>query len=149
MQIRESATIARTWWDESLGRRVSVSSSEERESGVQWVKRDEVHPMSTAAGVEMRPMFGESFLTCWVKLEPGAGVPEHAHVHEQIGVVTAGSLTVTVEGETRTLSVGEAYLVSSDVPHGAVAGQDGAELVETFVPVREDFRELWERSKPS
>ena len=117
--------------------------------GVQWVKRDEVHPMSTAAGVEMRPMFGEGFLTCWVKLEPGAIVPQHSHVHEQIGVVTAGSLSVTVAGETRSLGVGEAYLVSPHVPHAATVGPDGAELVETFVPVREDFRELWERSKPS
>jgi quercetin dioxygenase-like cupin family protein len=70
-------------------------------------------------------------------------------VHEQIGVITSGSLTVTVEGETRVLGAGEAYLVSSDVPHGATAGPEGAELVETFVPVREDFRTLWESAKPS
>lgn len=117
--------------------------------GVQWVKREAVHPLSTAAGVEMRPMFGEGFLTCWVKLDPGAGVPQHSHVHEQIGVITAGSLQVTVDGETRSLAEGEAYLVSSHVPHEAVAGPEGAELVETFVPVREDFRELWERARPS
>ncbi len=126
-----------------------MSAENQGVGGVQWVKRDDVHPMSTAAGVEMRPMFGESFLTCWVKLEPGAGVPRHAHVHEQIGVITAGSLRVTAEGETRTLGAGEAYLVAPDVPHEATAGPAGAELVETFVPVREDFRELWERSKPS
>lgn len=123
--------------------------TEKDQAGVQWVNRDDVHPMSTAAGVEMRPMFGEGFLTCWVTLEPGAGVAQHSHVHEQIGVVTRGSLTVTAEGETRTLGVNEAYLVAPDVPHAATAGPEGAELVETFVPVREDFRELWERSKRS
>lgn len=126
-----------------------MSEETQGAGGVHWVKRDEVHPMATAAGVEMRPMFGEGFLTCWVKLEPGAGVPQHSHVHEQIGVVTAGSLSVTAEGETRLLASGEAYLVGPHVPHEATAGPDGAELVETFVPVREDFRELWERSKPS
>lgn len=124
-------------------------ATSEESNGVQWVTRAEVHPMSTAPGVEMRPMFGEGFLTCWVKLDPGAGVPAHAHVHEQIGVVTAGSLTVTVGDVTRTLGVGEAYLVASDVPHGASAGPDGCELVESFVPVREDFRKLWETSKPA
>ena len=126
-----------------------MSADNQGAAGVQWVKRDEVHPMSTASGVEMRPMFGESFLTCWVRMQPGAGVAQHSHVHEQIGVITAGSLTVTSDGETRTLGAGEAYLVGSNVPHAATAGPDGAELVETFVPVREDFRELWERSKPS
>lgn len=119
------------------------------QTGVQWVKRADVHPMSTAPGVEMRPMFGEGFLTCWVKLGPGAGVPQHAHVHEQIGVVTAGAIDVTVAGETRSLGVGEAYLVATNVPHAATAGPDGCELVETFVPVREDFRTLWEGSKPA
>jgi len=128
---------------------MAVAAEEQGKSGVRWVKRSEVHPMTTAPGVEMRPMFGDGYLTCWVRLEPGTGVPEHAHVHEQIGVITAGSLTVTAEGETRTVSVGEAYLVAPNVPHGAVAGSEGAELVETFVPVREDFRELWERSRPS
>ena len=126
-----------------------MSAGGQEAGGVQWVKRAEVHPMTTAAGVEMRPIFGEGFLTCWVKLEPGAGMPQHAHVHEQIGVLVAGSLSVTAEGETRTLTEGEAYLVGPHVPHAATAGPDGAELVETFVPMREDFRELWERSKPS
>lgn len=126
-----------------------MSTHSKENGGVQWVKRHEVHPMSTAPGVEMRPMFGEGFLTCWVRMEPGAGVPQHSHVHEQIGVVTGGSLRVTAEGETRLVTVGEAYLVAPHVPHEATAGPDGAELVETFVPVREDFRELWERSRPS
>ena len=117
--------------------------------GVQCLRRDDVHPMSTAPGVEMRPMFGEGFLTCWVKLDPGAAVPQHSHVHEQIGVITSGSLNVTAEGETRTVGVGEAYLGGPHVPHAPTAGADGAELVETFVPVREDFRDLWERAKPS
>lgn len=133
----------------NLKRGMAVSGDKRGESGVKWVRRSEVHAMSTAPGVEMRPVFGQGFLTCWVKLEPGAGVPEHSHIHEQIGVITAGSLTVTAEGETRTVAVGEAYLVGSHVPHGAIAGPEGAELVETFVPAREDFRELWERSKPS
>lgn len=126
-----------------------MSASGQGENGVQWLRREDIHPMTTAPGVEMRPMFGEGFLTCWVSLAPGAGVPEHAHVHEQIGVVTEGSLSVTVGGETRSIGTGEAYLVGPNVPHSAVAGPDGAELVETFVPAREDFRELWERSKPS
>jgi quercetin dioxygenase-like cupin family protein len=82
-------------------------------------------------------------------MDAGAGVGEHSHVHEQIGVLTRGSLTITVAGETRTLGPNEAYLVASNVPHAATAGPEGAELVETFVPVREDFRELWEQSKQS
>jgi quercetin dioxygenase-like cupin family protein len=76
-------------------------------------------------------------------MEPGAIVAEHSHVHEQLGVVVEGSVTLTVVGETRELVVGDAYLVPSDLAHNGVAGTDGVLLVETFVPVREDYANAW------
>lgn len=99
--------------------------------------------MSSAPGVEVRPIFGQSLLTCWITMAPGAGVPSHSHINEQSGVVVVGSVTITVNGESRVLSAGEAYLVAPNVVHEGVAGQDGAQLVESFTPVREDFREKW------
>ena len=83
-------------------------------------------------------------MTCWIKLEPGATVPAHTHIHEQSGVVIAGTVTLVANGEERVLGPGEAYLVTPDVEHSGVAGPDGAELIESFVPIREDFRQAWE-----
>lgn len=99
--------------------------------------------MSSAPGVEVRPIFGQSLLTCWITMQPGAGVPSHSHINEQSGVVVGGSVTITVNGESRVLQAGEAYLVAPHVVHEGVAGSDGAQLVESFTPVREDFREKW------
>jgi quercetin dioxygenase-like cupin family protein len=99
--------------------------------------------MSSAPGVEVRPIFGQSLLTCWITMAPGAGVPTHSHINEQSGVVIGGSVTITVNGESRVLTAGEAYLVAPDVVHEGVAGPDGAQLVESFTPVQEDFREKW------
>lgn len=99
--------------------------------------------MSSAPGVEVRPIFGQSLLTCWITMQPGAGVPSHSHINEQSGVVVGGSVTITVNGESRVLTVGEAYLVAPRVVHEGVAGPEGAQLVESFTPVREDFRETW------
>jgi quercetin dioxygenase-like cupin family protein len=119
---------------------VNVTGSEK---GATWVRRSEVPPFSPAPGIQIQPVIGESLMTCWIAMEPGAVVAEHSHVHEQLGVVVEGSVTLTVAGETRELVVGDAYLVPSDLAHNGVAGADGVVLVETFVPVREEYANAW------
>jgi quercetin dioxygenase-like cupin family protein len=108
-----------------------------------WVRRSEVPPFSPAPGIQVQPVIGESLMTCWIAMEPGAVVVEHSHVNEQLGVVVEGSVTLTVEGEARELVVGDAYLVPSDLVHSGVAGADGVLLVETFVPIREEYARAW------
>jgi quercetin dioxygenase-like cupin family protein len=108
-----------------------------------WVRRSEVPPFSPAPGIQVQPVIGESLMTCWIAMEPGAVVVEHSHVNEQLGVVVEGSVTLTVEGEARELVVGDAYLVPSDLVHSGVAGADGVLLVETFVPIREEYAKAW------
>jgi len=88
-------------------------------------------------------VIGKSLMTCWIAMEPGAVVAEHSHANEQLGVVVEGSVTLTVAGVTRELVVGDAYLVPSDLTHKGVAGADGVLLVETFVPVREEYAKAW------
>ena len=108
-----------------------------------WVRRSEIPPFSPAPGIQIQPVIGESLMTCWIAMEPGAIVAEHSHANEQLGVVVEGSVTLTVAGETRELVVGDAYLVPSDLAHSGVAGADGVLLVETFVPIREEYAKAW------
>ena len=108
-----------------------------------WVRRSEVPPFSPAPGVQVQPVIGESLMTCWIAMEPGAVVAEHSHVNEQLGVVVEGSITLTAAGETREMVVGDAYLVPPDLTHSGVAGADGVLLVETFVPIREEYAKAW------
>ncbi|MDF2762556.1 MAG: Cupin 2, conserved barrel domain protein [Thermomicrobiales bacterium] len=110
---------------------------------VTWVRRSEVPPFSPAPGIQIQPVIGESLMTCWITMEPGAIVAEHSHANEQLGVVVEGSVSLTVAGETRQLEVGDAYLVPSDLPHNGVAGAEGVLLVETFVPIREEYAKAW------
>ena len=90
---------------------VNETGSDSRSAkGATWVRRSEVPPFSPAPGIQIQPVIGESLMTCWIAMEPGAVVAEHSHVHEQLGVVVEGSVTLTVAGETRELVVGDAYL---------------------------------------
>jgi quercetin dioxygenase-like cupin family protein len=108
-----------------------------------WVRRSEVPPFSPAPGIQIQPVIGESLMTCWIAMEPGAVVAEHSHANEQLGVVVEGSVTLTAAGETRELVGGDAYFMPSDLAHSAVAGAEGVLLVETFVPVREEYARAW------
>jgi quercetin dioxygenase-like cupin family protein len=109
-----------------------------------WRRQSDIPAFSPAPGIRVQPVIGESLMTCWIDMDPAAVVAEHSHPNEQLGVVVAGSIEITVGGETRTLEVGDAYAVAPDRLHRGVAGPDGVVLVETFVPVREDYRRMWE-----
>jgi quercetin dioxygenase-like cupin family protein len=76
-------------------------------------------------------------------MEPGAVVVEHSHPNEQLGVVVEGSVSITAEGETREMVTGDAYVVPADMAHSGVAGAEGVLLVETFVPIREEYAKAW------
>ncbi len=74
-----------------------------------------------------------------IELDPGAEVPEHRHHHEQIGVCVAGSITITLDGVSRTFGPGGTWRILGDRPHVAVAGPEGAVAIEAFSPPRDDW----------
>jgi len=52
-------------------------------------------------------------------LEPGAAVPEHDHPHEQVGVITEGTITFVVDDEDRVVEAGDTYVIPGNEPHAA------------------------------
>jgi quercetin dioxygenase-like cupin family protein len=92
--------------------------------------------------VKARPIVGEKASVAVVELGPGAIVPEHRHAHEQIGLCIEGSITFTIDGERRELGPGGTWRITSNVPHDAVAGPQGAVVVDIFSPPRTDWDAL-------
>jgi quercetin dioxygenase-like cupin family protein len=74
-----------------------------------------------------------------IELDPGATVPEHSHVNEQVGFLVQGSLVFTVGGELGEIVSGGSWRILANVPHSVVAGPEGAVAVEAFAPAREDW----------
>lgn len=106
---------------------------------MKYLRIKEMLPLKPAEGVEIRALSGEKLTLACFALKKGAGVPEHAHPHEQIGMVLKGSVRLTVEGETRVMEAGDAYQVPSNAVHSGQALGEGAEIVEVFSPPREDL----------
>jgi len=92
--------------------------------------------------VQARVVDGERASIALVELAPGAVVPEHRHEHEQLGMVVEGKMTFTIDGRTRELGPGGTWRIPSNAPHDAVAGDDGAVVVDIFSPVRSDWDAL-------
>jgi quercetin dioxygenase-like cupin family protein len=107
-----------------------------------------LRPYAIWDGAVARAVHGEQLTMAVVELQPEVAVPEHRHVNEQLGFVTRGSITMTIGGESRELGVGETYVIATDVPHAAVAGPEGATVVDVFSPPRSDWEGL-ERLEPS
>lgn len=70
----------------------------------------------------------------------GAVGAVHAHPHRQVTYVERGRFEATVNGTTTVVAAGDCFFVAPDVPHGAVALEDGA-LIDVFAPARMDFIE--------
>jgi quercetin dioxygenase-like cupin family protein len=101
---------------------------------------------SSATPVEMQPGVvrctlndGERMMLIEVTLAQGAVVPLHTHPHEQIGYLASGRLLFEVGDERRELSVGDSWLVPSNVPH-QVTALDPSVAIDIFSPPREEYR---------
>ncbi len=58
------------------------------------------------------------------RLAKGAMLRLHQHANEQVGMIEQGKLRLIVEGEERTVSAGETYVIAPNAPHSVEALED-------------------------
>ena len=107
---------------------------------IQVFALDRAEGMSPLEGIEMRAVFGAGASLNLITLEAGAEIPPHTHPHEQIGIVVEGVEILLVEGREYHLGPMQAYVVPSEVEHGAFGGPEGCAVLDVFVPTREEYR---------
>jgi quercetin dioxygenase-like cupin family protein len=92
-----------------------------------------------APGVRARTFWGENLMLAVVEFDANASVPPHKHPHEQAGTVLTGEIVFVIDGESKTLSAGDLYLIPSEVEHSARAGDAPVQVLDIFTPVRQDL----------
>lgn len=102
---------------------------------------DSLPGFAPLAGIQMNVLAGARMMANWVRLEPGAEVPDHEHPHEQLGLVIEGEIDMTIGGETRRVGPGVAYVVPGGVRHAGVGGPNGCLVLDIFSPPRADYME--------
>ncbi len=108
----------------------------------------DMSPILLAEGLTARAVNGERITMALVDLEPNSKSPDHHHENEQLGFVVKGSIEFRVGDDKRVLHAGDSYVIPSDVPHQAVAGAEGATVLDIFAPVRADWEKL-DRLEPT
>lgn len=98
-----------------------------------------IAPIAVWENITARRVQGERITLAVVELGPGAVVPEHRHPSEQNGIVLQGELRFRIGEEERTLIPGGMWRILGDVPHAAVAGPQGAVVIDVFSPIRSDW----------
>jgi quercetin dioxygenase-like cupin family protein len=93
-------------------------------------------------GVVGRIVGGDRVTVAVIELDAGSVVPEHSHEHEQIGVCVAGSLDFRVGEERREVGPGDTWWIPGGAAHEVRTGPEGAVVVETWAPKRDDWAGL-------
>ena len=107
-----------------------------------------IPPQQVWEGIAARAVHGERLTLAVVELDPGAEVVEHSHDNEQLGIVLRGSIHFRIGDEERELGPGGTWSIPPNTPHEAMAGPDGASVIDIFAPVREDWGGL-EKQQPT
>jgi len=64
----------------------------------------------------------------------GTSVGRHTHFGEEVGYVQEGTLSVEIDGVTKTVKAGEAFIIPNGKPHNATnAGPGKASIVVTYI----------------
>ena len=87
-------------------------------------------------GLGFRPVLGERTMLNFVSFEPHTEAPMHVHVEEQIVLVLEGEFELDIDGDVRTMHVGDVAVVPSWVPHGARTHDTSCREVDVFNPPR-------------
>ncbi len=103
------------------------------------LKYADIVPTNPAPGLTRRILAcGGGMMGVEASFAKGAIGTVHVHPHEQITYVVSGKFEYEMDGEKFILVAGDSYYVAPDVPHGAVALEEGV-LIDIFTPQREDF----------
>ena len=90
-------------------------------------------------GVHIQTCAAEKMMLSIVDFEPHSVVEEHAHPHEQVGLLLQGRAVFTIGGEQKTLQPGDMWRIPGGVRHKVVVLDEPVKALDIFTPIREDY----------
>jgi quercetin dioxygenase-like cupin family protein len=101
---------------------------------------DELSRHTIFPGVRIQTCAADKMMLSVVDLEPHAVVEEHAHPHEQVGMLLQGRAIFFIGGEQKTLQAGDLYRIPGNVRHKVIALDAPVRALDIFQPIREEYR---------
>jgi len=116
-------------------------------------KKSELPDIELAPGARCKMYWGKGALVNWMTMDPGAEIPIETLNSERIMVVWKGSVDQLINGEFVTMRQYNTVTNWTNTPHrdfvylqkgaenAVKAGEEGAEILELYWPVRLDYVE--------
>lgn len=101
-----------------------------------FVKPELIEAVEYVPGLQFQPVLGETMLANFVTFAPHTEAPMHVHEEEQIVIVVEGEFDFTIDGDTRTMQVGDVAVIPAWVAHGAITHDVGCREIDMFNPPR-------------
>ncbi len=96
-------------------------------------------------GITLKTLvYGEKTLFTEFRMNAGAVLPKHAHIHEQTGYLTEGKIRLTIGKETFEVKKGDSWCIPGKMEHSAEILKDSI-AIEVFSPVRDEYLPLNEK----
>lgn len=90
-------------------------------------------------GIKLKTLvYGDKTLFTEFRMDAGAVLLKHAHIHEQTGYLTEGKIRLTIGKEVFEVEKGDCWCIPSNMEHGAEILKDSV-AIEVFSPVREEY----------
>lgn len=90
-------------------------------------------------GIKLKTLVhGEKTLFTEFRMDAGAVLPKHAHVHEQTGYLTRGKIRLTIGERTFEVEKGDSWCIPGNMEHSAEILKNSV-AIEVFSPVREEY----------
>ncbi|MGC8658296.1 MAG: cupin domain-containing protein [Desulfomonilaceae bacterium] len=90
--------------------------------------------------INRQMIWGKNLMAVRVEIAPNAIIPTHEHESEQLTTVQHGQITLHFsDAPDVTLGQGEMLLIPSMAQHSVSSGPEGADVIDFFAPIRQDF----------
>jgi mannose-6-phosphate isomerase-like protein (cupin superfamily) len=110
------------------------------ERAMRFFRIEELPEAEMLPGITRRAVWLNGVMLTFFTFADDAEVPEHTHPHEQITVVSRGTLEFTLAGESRRIKKGEGVCIPANVPHSARVVKGPVEAYDAWYPPREEYR---------
>jgi len=90
-------------------------------------------------GIELKTLvYGDKTHFVEFRMDAGAVLPRHAHIHEQTGYLIEGKIRLTIGDQVFEVEKGDCWSIPGNMVHHAEILKDSV-AVEVFSPVRDEY----------